>query len=387
MRQAPLLWPGRAMLARLVILVATLLVGGSFASSAADLYTAAGVKVDVSAANAVAARTQAIQQAERDGLARLLSQLTAAEDAGRLPSVATLPMDSYVQSYEVASEKVAPTRYIATINVAYRPQAVQSLLQSAGVPFVNQQSEPILIVPAVARDGSLLLWADNADWRQAWGTAVADELVLRLVLPLGDIDDIASLPPAAAERGDESAFAQLAQRYQVSDVVLAIATPKQDSSGTGQPAATDAPPTGLSVALQSFGSDALIARRVTFDVAPPADGSDIWSAAAHAAADRLRSAWKASRGIAVGPSSTISVTVPLAALATWVQIMHQLDTMPEVREVRIESFARDRAEVTLTYAGDVGRLRDAFGRRGLELSSESNQWQLQLAASQPAQQG
>ena len=283
MRQAPLPWPARALLLRVAFLVAILLVGGALPSGAADLYTAAGVKVDVSAGNAVAARTQAIQQAERDGLARLLSQLTAAEDADRLPSVASLPMDSYVQSYEVASEKVSPTRYIASINVAYRPQAVQSLLQSAGVTFVNQQSEPILIVPAVDRNGSLSLWADNADWRQALATTVADESVLRLVLPLGDIDDIAALPQAAAQQGDANAFGQLAQRYQVSDVVLAVATPKGDLS---QPTVADAPPTGLSVALQSFGTDALIAQRVTFDVAPPADGSDIWAAAAHAAADR-----------------------------------------------------------------------------------------------------
>jgi hypothetical protein len=384
MRQAPLLWPGRAIVLRLAILVAMALLGGTTGSGAADLYTASGVKVDVSADNAVAARKQAIEQAERDGLARLLGQLTAADDAARLPSVASLPLESYVRSYEVASEKVAPTRYLATINVNYRPQAVQSLLQSAGVAFVNQQSQPILIVPAVDRNGSLALWADNADWRQAWAAAVGDESVLRLVLPLGDIEDLAALPPAAAQGGDTTAFGQLAQRYQVSDVVLAVASPQE---ATMQPAVPEAPPTGISVALQSFGSDGLLPQRVTFDVAAPADGSDIWAAAALAAADRLRAAWKTLQGVAAGPSSTIAVTVPLAALATWVQIMHQLDTMPEVREVRIESFARDRAEVTLAYAGDIGRLQDAFGRRGLELSSENNQWQLLLAADQPAPPG
>ncbi len=399
MRHASPLRVGRAMALRLAILIAVLVVCGPGLPHAAALYTVAGVRADVTAANAVSARQQAIEQAERDGLTRLLRELTAEDEAGRLPSTAALPLEAYVQSYEVASEKVGPTRYIATINVSYRPDAVQGLLRSAGLAYVDQQSEPILVVPAVEQSGGTLgLWADNAAWRQAWAAAVADESLLRLVLPLGDIDDIASLSPAAAEAGDAQAFAQLAQRYQVTDVVLAVATPSTGTAGptdSAQAAGAEAPPAALSVVLRAFGGNALPTERIAFDATAPATGAasgpaageDIWATAARAAIDRLQSSWKTARGIVSGPSSTITVTVPLADLATWVQILHQVDSMSEVREVRVASFARDRAEVALTYAGDVGKLKDALGRHGLELSSENNQWRLLLVAGQPAPQG
>lgn len=349
------------------------------AAAAADPYRVEGIAVDVSAANAVAAREQAIQQAQREGLRRLLQRLTAPEDAGRLPAVGPLRLPEYVRSFEIADERVAPTRYLATLNVAYQAPAVQRLLDERGIAYVAEPSRPILVVPAVRDGGRLVLWQEEGPWRQAWGSAVSAAPFLQLVLPLGDLDDISALSPEQAAARDAAAFGRLAQRYDAENAVLAVAQPTQ---------APDADtPAAIAVELEPVSGDELPSGRITLTSRPPAAGKDIWSETAAAAARRLEETWKSRRLLTGGATSTLSLVVPITDLAGWVHIRRQLDSLPEVRQVRIDSFARDRAELTLIYAGDVARLQDALGRRGLVLSSENEKWQLQRAVGRSGARG
>ena len=97
--------------------------------------------------------------------------------------------------------------------------------------------------------------------------------------------------------------------------------------------------------------------------------------------------WDAPPGIqsAVGKSleialvSTVAATVPLAGLASWVQIKRELTALPEVRWVAVGSFTQTRARVTIGHLGDLERLKAAVGRVGLELIEETDGWQLRPA--------
>ena len=135
----------RLMLLGALLLAATGLAPPRPAAAAVDMFRVAGIPVDATAASAVAAREQAIAGGEREGLRQLLRRLTLPEDAAHLPPVEGLRTDDYVQSYEVAQEKLGPTRYIATLNVSYVPDQVRTLLRGANVPFLDRRPDPVLL--------------------------------------------------------------------------------------------------------------------------------------------------------------------------------------------------------------------------------------------------
>jgi hypothetical protein len=75
----------------------------------------------------------------------------------------------------------------------------------------------------------------------------------------------------------------------------------------------------------------------------------------------------------------LRASVPLADLASWVQIKDALGTLTEVRNLRVESFARSGAVVTIAYAGGLDALAGAMQRVGLVLAEENGQWHLRQA--------
>ena len=129
------------------------LPGLGSAADAADLYRIQGVPVDASAESGVAARELAIANGQREGLTRLMRRLTSPAAHDRLPDVSTVPIERYVNSFEIAEEKVGPNQYLGVINVSYIAAQVQGLLGSAGIPYVTRRSDPILVVPVTVAGG------------------------------------------------------------------------------------------------------------------------------------------------------------------------------------------------------------------------------------------
>ncbi len=352
------------------ILLGFLVAAGARAQ---DWWTETGIAVDVTAENAVAARQKGIETGQREGLRRLLERLAPPEERARLPSVQTLPIVRYVRSYEIAEEKVAPNRWLATLNVAFDPDEVSALLAGRGVAVLEPTAVPVLLViPAERRAGELVLWAREEPWWQAWERVAAAERTVRLTLPLGDLADLAALPPGAVEAGDRAALDRLAARYGAADAVVVIAEPRSAPSDAGAP---------LAVRFLAAGG---VLRGDPAPLAATPTLGEPYDAAARAAATRLVETWRQGGLVRSDRLAELPLTVPLADLAGWVQIRRELETLPEIREVRIVAIARDRAELVLRHLGDLDRLRDGLGRRGLVLAEEGGGWRLRAAGVPPA---
>ena len=190
---------------------------------AADMYRIQGIPVDATAESGVAARDLAIATGEREGLILLLQRLTAPSAHGRLPGVCDRPDRRYVNSFEIAQEKVGPNRYWAAERQLCGA-AVQSLLDSAGIPYVTRRSDPILVVPVELTDGRPAAWDDTSPWRTAWYEGIEQATVTVLALPLGDLGDMAAASPDAIVAGDHAALDALASRYGTTTVFVASAS-------------------------------------------------------------------------------------------------------------------------------------------------------------------
>ncbi|MDF2781135.1 MAG: hypothetical protein K0S96_939, partial [Geminicoccaceae bacterium] len=95
--------------------------------------------------------------------------------------------------------------------------------------------------------------------------------------------------------------------------------------------------------------------------------------------------WKRANLLRFDQAGLMVVDVPIAALSDWVGISRGLESLPEVSQVEVATFARDKVRAQIRYIGDQFRLEQALARLGLALSREGESWLLRPIGRNPSQ--
>jgi hypothetical protein len=365
---------GHALVAALVGVLALPSPGRAQADPA--VFQVSGIEVDASAANAVAARQEALLQGQREGLDRLLRRLVPADEHRLLPAVGNLNVERYVQNFEIADEELSSTRYLARLTVRYQPDAVRELLGSSGLSVAEIRSTPVVVLPLYQGPDGARLWPDDNPWWQAWADNLDPERLFRLVLPLGDLGDIVALSVDQVQGRDRAALAGLAGRYGSEDVLVVTATPL---SGTGAEAA----PPVVQLAMERIGTVEQSNPPETLRGRPGQTLEELLAEAVRGLQDSLDERWKSANLLRFDQAGLMVVDIPIAALSDWVGINRGLESLPEVSQVEVASFARDKVQAQIRYIGDQFRLEQALARLGLALSREGESWLLLPTGANP----
>ncbi len=364
-------WRGRG-LALLLLGAAAALAAPAAAQSGYDVFTVGPVPVDVTAANANAARDQALIEGERRGFQTLLERLTLPAGRSRVPPLSNAQLTDLVQGFEVGSERRSGVRYIAQYSFRFRPDAVRQLLTGAGISFAETPSKPLLVLPVLREEGGpTVLWDDPNPWRDAWSHVKLPIGLVPLVIPLGEIDDVQAIDAESAIRGDDARLGAISQRYQGADVLVSQATllhgilhavnVQTTRYSPGNPAGQQS--WSIAVSANAGESDAdIMARGITLTMA------------------RIEEAWKVANILDPRQSGTLVVRVPTATLEDWVAVRDRLARIPAVRASQLITLDRDGARVEIRYLGDPAQLRLALAQRNLELSGADPDWVLQQRA-------
>jgi Uncharacterized protein conserved in bacteria (DUF2066) len=357
--------------------------GGAALAPAApgSVFTVGGIDVDATSSDAVSARAQAVREGQQAGLDRLLRRLVPAEEYGRLPRAASLPIDDYVQSFEIANEELSSTRYIAQLTVAYDPDAVRTLLSEGGFAFSQSTSVPVVVLPLYETDQGARLWQEDNPWWQAWADHMDPEQLLRLVLPLGDLEDIAKLSVEQAQAGDAAALTALAARYGAKDALVVTART------TGGPAPEQVSAVRLDAWRIGESAQQQQGAPLTLPVRPDRPLDATLALAVEQIQASLDERWKSANLLRFDQGGVMLVDVPIARLADWVAVKRDLEGLPEVSEIVMASFARDRVGLKLRYIGDESHLEQALARLGLALTREGESWLLLPTGGNPSQGG
>ena len=338
-----------------------------------EVFQVSGIPVDATAADAVAAREQALLDGQLEGLRRLLRRLVPATDHARLPAVGPGQIQGYVANFEIADERVASNQYLARLTVRYEPDAVRELLQSAALPYAETVSVPVVVLPVYRTAGAPRLWPDDNPWWQAWADNLDSERLLRLVLPLGDLEDMATVSADGAMAGDTVALATLAERYAADDVLVVVATARGAGDASAGGEGSSPPALELEVRRSGIGQanppETLVAR-------PGETLEDLMAEAVVGLQDSLDERWKSANLLRYDQAGTMVVDIPIARLSDWVEISRGLEGLSEVDQVDVTMFARDNVRARIGYIGDQVSLEEALGRLGLALSREGESWLL-----------
>jgi hypothetical protein len=343
------------------------LSSGAAHAQSTDLYTIADIPVDATADNAVAARNQAHAEGQREGLQRLLKRLVPASDHGRLPAVATLNADSYVQNFEIEGEQLSNTRYLADMTIAFDPERIRALLEAERLPFSEEVSAPVLVLPLFKGPDGTVLWADDNPWWAAWAQNLDPHRPLRLIMALGDLEDVSAMTVEQAANGDQLAVQRLASRYRASDAIIASAELLSD--GTSGPAA-------VRLGTQRVGGLERSGQPFTFEGAPGEPLDSVLRTATLRLQESLDEEWKSQHVLRLDTGGLIFVDIPIDSLASWVSLNRDLENLPVVTQVEITAFAQALVKAQISYVGDEAGFEQALGDVGLTLLREEESWLL-----------
>ncbi|MDE1967362.1 MAG: DUF2066 domain-containing protein, partial [Alphaproteobacteria bacterium] len=303
-------------------------------------------------------------QGEHQAYTILLARLTRASDASRLPPANDATLNDLIQGFEVANERHSTVRYLANYTFHFRANAVRQLLRSAGVPFAETPSKPLVVLPVYDSGGAVGLWEDPNPWRAAWNDRSAPAGLVPLVMPFGGAEDIAAIDAKTALAGDSGALAAIAQRYDGADVLVTHATVANSgaanetvavSSTRFSPGSGAAPQTWTQSYKLGAGEDepALLVRAVAGTVA------------------QIEDAWKAANVLDVSQVATLTASVPIAALQGWVAVSRRLSAIPAVQKTDLVAIDRQHAEIAIHYVGDLTQLRLALAQHNLDLNGNA----------------
>ena len=335
-----------------------------------SVYNLSDVAVDVTADNAANARDQAIMQAQHLAFGQLLARL------GSDPSIAERQDDNaiaaLVQAVEVQQERASAVRYIGTFTVQFKPNAVRDLLNKGGKEFNDARSKPILVLPIISSDGRNILWEDHNAWRNAWESTVRNSGLVPVVVPAGELDDIAVISTTEAVSGKPESIQAIVNKYQTVGVVVAVLN--------ADPANPN-PKQEITVDLKRYDSTGKMeeSKQIRLSVATDAKSmSNIISDGMKKVRAEMEGGWKQSHAAPKGPVMHLPVAVPIASLALWAEIRSKLSKVPNISRVNVLALTRGAASIELEYRGEISQIQDSLKQHDmiLEQSSDTGGWLL-----------
>ena len=390
--------------AGLLALCVTLSAGGVKAES---VYTVRDIAVDYSTVSAAEARSVALANGQRQAFELLLRRLVLAADQVLLPVLEVTQIAALVDGYVIEKELVSSTRYRASLIFDFNKLAVRKLLQQRKIRFAETRSNDVLVVPVFDAGDGATLWFEPGDWRTAWLARSADEGLVPLILPLGDVMDMAAIEAAQALAPSREALLGLAERYGTQEVVVASAylelpdRPVEDDldvdggdvgDASGVPLVDDAAETSgsnsrrvrgpvegaiLQLTIHRVGATTQSTTSELLRGAQSESRESLLARAVRRVVAHVEGGWKQANMLRFGLENEMHIMVPLKSLADWVETRRRLRELAVVVSVDLATLSRVQAGVLLRYFGEKEQLMLGLAQSNLGLNFESGDWVLQ----------
>ncbi len=354
-----------------MLLSAMIAMGGAgHAQSGEKIFTIAKYPVDATGTNAVAAKRQATAQGRRSAFRSLLKRLVPSSAYSQIEQLKKLDPNPYIGSIRVRSEENSSTRYIATLDFSFVPEAVRTLLGQHGVSYIDQSAPPtglMLLYSAPKAGGKRAMNGSkgSASWRSVW----SDLDLTNSLTPLKLLRTAGSLDPNTAGAllaADPAAIGELAARQQMAQIIIAEAKPV---------------PASNELHITLAGQDA--AGRFAVTTRYRLDDDFVYSLelAAVIAQGVIESRWKTHMTAGGGTSSAsggalapLQVLAEFSNLGQWQRQQQVLSSTPGVRNMQVGSLSGRSASIALSFPGGGDALRGALVPRGLTLESINGFW-------------
>ncbi len=355
-----------------------------------DLYTAT-VTVDATSDTVAKARDVARVDGARKALNAVIDKLSGGASKAKPLKLSDNQVTDMVASFEVANEKMTAVRYIADYTYHFRKADVTKAMQAAGISTADANAngnpggappnpaqpptppisggKPVVVLPIYQGGADAVLWDDPNPWRLAWSQRPAPAGGSNLMVPLGDIEDVAAIDAEKARAGDADALAGIAKKEGADDVLVAVATQRASPAKAG-----------LDVTVKRYHAGQFVdVHTDAIDVNPGEQEAALMRRAADTIAADIDNGWKNAKGASPGQQGSIVVVAPVSGLDDWLKLRDSLATLPSVRKVDVKSLSRQEATVEISYVGTLDQLKANLAAIKLGLEGGDPVWRLARA--------
>ena len=332
------------------------------------LYTVTGVEVDVRADTAADAKKQAITEANVKAFTLFVQRVGGEAIMDQLAEIPSKQIDAMLDSLSIEEERTGPKRYIGKLTVRFLPGKTRKFLAGMGVTYSEKMATRTVIVPLWRTEEAIVLWEDNP-WRTAWLALRAENSLVPLIVPIGDLADLDTLTAELAASGDEPSLEAIRLRYEADAVLLAQAAPV--SEDTIQATLVGNTPVGKLEFEEQFSAE---------------NGGGIEEATSVAALrfhQVMLQRWKKKNETAPVtqslPIATLPVTVAFVSTEEWSALRARILATPGISGVDISTISQGGAIVQLSYVTGFEQLRQSLWSSGLTLQNLGGTWVLQAS--------
>jgi hypothetical protein len=335
-------------------------------AQADDPYTVTNVAIDASADNALTAQTEAMRQGQELAVHHLIERLTLEEDRFETAFDFTPRMNEFgemvqdnaldlsvvaemISGIEIQNEQRSATRYLADLTISFDPRVVERIFSNYGVPYVEAQSRPTMVLPIFNEGGQFLLWEDNV-WREAWQAQNFSNALTPMFVPE---EGEALLSARDALTLNEAALASLAGAYNVNRIAVLRAEERDGLRRFG----------GYLVSIASDG---------TFEVSTwgPENVFGGWRDAAARFVTERETDWKQQSIVRDLETEEFRVTVLYGGIGEWRSLQDALTGASLVEAARLDAMSRDGALMTVNFRGAREQLISELAERGAVLEEQ-----------------
>ncbi len=334
------------------------------ARAADTLYDVAKVSVDATDKDAVAAKAKGMKAAELDALEVVLKRLMPVSAYAQLPDLTQQNVEDLVASVSIRSERNSATRYIASLDVSFNPEAVKQLLDAQNLPYSETRAEAISILPLVL-DGGGVKSEGSEGWYQAWeGLDLTHSVTPATILK--PRPDLTAETVKSVLGGDAQAFALMQTKYSYAPLVIAVGEVGDGGKFTTRLVGAD------SVGTINFGHTDIF-------------GGNAQQAAQRAAAMAfgiIENRWKvtqapaettpaepggeagAEQGQTPQVPRNVQAVVQFSGLRDWQEIRARLMRVAGIEALEVNALSARAASITFDFAGSLGKLQAALDQNG-----------------------
>ena len=322
-----------------------------------EIFVVRNIYVDATGDTTALAREKAFADGRTVAFSQLVSRL--AVDSSQLDEDTLTDEDitSLLQAFEVNDERTTTGRYIANLTFAFEPAAVRSLLQSRLVDFTETVSKPVLVIPVFRSAQGTRLWDSPNPWMEAWLDFFDTERLVPVVVPFGDLADVADISIPEALTGDPESLRKIADRYEAGDAIVALAEPFDG---------------GLSVTLNRYTEAG--APSVETLLVPSADSlGSLLTSGVQQSTETIEAEWRERTRVRPSDSNSLAVLVPVAVAADWFQTQARLARVPTITATTIISLSATEAVLEFEFIGSETQLQTALAQQNLMLEQSLTQ--------------
>ncbi len=347
------------------LLLALLLLVPAFRAEADDtVFRVSGVQVDATDRDAAAAKMKAISEAQVKAFGILVDRIAEDGADAKLKDLPPGQIGRMLASLSIEEERTGPGRYIGKLTINFLPDKVRETLARAGVAFTEKQAPRIVVLPVWSTDSGATAWDENP-WRRAWQDLKAENAVVPIMIPLGDLNDAEAVSVDQALAGDTDKLEALRLRYQAESVLVALAEPAGENA----------------IHAKMQGDTPL--GRVLFDKTYTVESGGV-AAAAQSAAQRFHrimiQKWKqqnVSEAHLEVQAASLDVAVPFSNPSEFSVTRSRLMATPGVAGVDISTISGRGAIIKLSYNVPFQQLQAALQTQRMTLRLHGSSWVLQ----------